>query len=200
MAEDNGGTDIKANNIIADALDKAIGKDGVEFWTEFEKQLMKNSQKSVEEFRQTIQANDDKERKEKGLQPRPWTEIEKEKEEESDRFLEDFDEEVHKWDAEWRNSKGLQPRSAEELENDFDVPDLSNCWDLLKTIVISFDTQKRKENGLGPRSWDEFEESLRDLFAAVDEEIHDYEDKNAANELVKKSKREASTPPNMRAD
>ncbi|KAL8704411.1 MAG: hypothetical protein Q9201_002437 [Fulgogasparrea decipioides] len=197
MAEDNGGTDVKGGEVIAAALNKALEKDGVEFWTEFEKQLMRNREKTVEEFRQIMQANDDKERKEKGLQPRPWTEIEKEKEEESDRFLEYFDEEVHKWDVEWRKSQGLEPRSTEELENNFDVPDLSECGDLLKAIVINFDTQKRKENGLGPRSWDEFEESLRDVIAAVDEEIHDDDDEHAADESAKKSSSEASAPPNM---
>ncbi|KAL8704586.1 MAG: hypothetical protein Q9225_008078 [Loekoesia sp. 1 TL-2023] len=140
----------------ARVLEEALKDDNHDFWTNFGKEW--EGDETLDELQEQIQADDDKKRKEKGLEPRPWSEIQEEMEEESNRSLETFDEDLMKWDTEQRKAQGLEPRSKEEMEEDL-MPQIAG---LMHEVIYKYDTRKRKEKGLPPRPREVFEELLKD--------------------------------------
>lgn len=185
--------------VVDEIMNKALGGDGLQFWEELTKQIGKADGGTVEEFRQTVQSNDDEQRKNQGLEPRPWTEIEKELEAESDSFLNNFDEEVMKWDAEWQKAKGLDPRSAEEIENE-EFPDTEKCVKLMKAAVMGYDGMKRREKGLMPRSEEDYEtvwEGLVPVWEALNAAFKEEAEEAEEDKPENKGQRKETSPPNM---
>ncbi|KAL8834957.1 MAG: hypothetical protein Q9170_003534 [Blastenia crenularia] len=139
---------------IARRVEEALNDENHEFWDHFGESL--RDDEPMEELRQQIQEDDDKKRKDEGLEPRPWTEIEKEMEEQADHTLETFDDDLMKWDTEQRKAKGLEARSKEEMEEEL-MPQIGG---VVMEVMYKFDTRKRKEKGLEPRALKEFEEMM----------------------------------------
>ncbi|KAL8765017.1 MAG: hypothetical protein Q9209_007767 [Squamulea sp. 1 TL-2023] len=137
-----------------------------QFWSDFLGELEKSPMEALKDFQEIMQAKDDEERKEKGLQLRPWSEIAIELEEKSERIIEDIVDNVRKSDVEERKAKGLEPRSDEEIEADFG-PACGARIDQLQEVVMKYDDEKRKLKGLEPRTWkeymEEFEEAMERL-------------------------------------
>ena len=148
---------------IAKRVEEALNDDTHEFWDRFGKSWGEDD--TMDDIQQQIQVEDDRKRKEDGLEPRSWEEIEKDMEQSSARTLETFDEDLMKWDTEQRKAEGLEPRSKEEMEEDL-MPQIGG---VVLEVLYKYDTKKRKEKGLGPRPMEEFEEHLKDGFETLGE-------------------------------
>lgn len=153
MSDVNGITQLEE---AAKVLEEALNDDNHAFWEKFGQEW--EGHETLDELRTQIQEDDDKKRKEAGLDPRSWEEIEKELEDDSSQSLEKFDKDLLEWDRQQREAQGLEPRSKEQMEEDV-MPKISG---LLHDVIYKYDTQKRKEKGLPPRPREEFEEVLKD--------------------------------------
>ncbi|KAL9000948.1 MAG: hypothetical protein Q9169_000432 [Polycauliona sp. 2 TL-2023] len=120
-------------------------------------------QKALEDFQETMQSQDDDERKANGLEPRPWSEISAEIEEVSARMrkLAEHDERTSK--NELQKALGLEPFFDEEPEAGLDLAP-GHRFDQVQEMVTKYDDQKRKKKGLEPRSWREFREEYQEVY------------------------------------
>ncbi|KAL9579500.1 MAG: hypothetical protein Q9212_005073, partial [Teloschistes hypoglaucus] len=147
--------------VVDKFMNQLPGHDHPDSWPGFLKNIHIASAKSIEEFRATAQEADDQERKAQALKPRPWSEIEKESEAELNKHLRHF-EKLNEWLATRQQAKEKRHGTVEEVEK-AEAPDTEACAKLMQSAVMGYDTMRRREKGLKPRSEKEYGKPWDDL-------------------------------------
>ncbi|KAL8680524.1 MAG: hypothetical protein Q9186_003275 [Xanthomendoza sp. 1 TL-2023] len=122
------------------------------FWADFMAEVEKIPLEALDDFQKTMQAHDDEARAKVGLAPRAWEEIAGEMEEECDALL-------------LEGEEGLEEEENEEGEGM--GMGMGVIADQIQQVVMRYDGQKRRENGLEPRSWREFMEEFEEAVGVL---------------------------------
>ncbi|KAI4205908.1 MAG: hypothetical protein LQ350_000093 [Teloschistes chrysophthalmus] len=146
--------------VVDELMNQSLDQERPETWPGFIKDMHIASAKSIKAFRATAQEADDQERKAQALGPRPWSEIEKESEAELNKHLRNF-EKLNKWLA-TQQEKKKDKGKVEEVEK-AEAPDTEKCAKLMQSAVMGYDTMRRREKGLEPRSEKEYGKPWNDL-------------------------------------
>ncbi len=137
------------------------------------KEILKYFQETM---RETVQPKDDEERKANGLEPRPWSEIATDIEAEAYGFLSEYLDGIRECNARERKSQGPESRFDEELEAQRH-PGFKHVFERFQEVIMMYDDETRKQDGLEPRSWQEFKKAFME---AVEEANEAGDDKTCA--------------------